>query len=348
MCVRYRLPDGSETDDFPAHQSDFHHCRPVWETLAGWEQELAGTDASRPPRRLRRVRRGRARRSGLARRHRRLARRRADAPLARRYGLVDFDGARPPRRLGRSRARARLEARAVAARSTELHAAPGNPGHRGARPLPPRARRRRARRCSASRARWTSTSSSSGPRRRSWRASRTCSVSRDPRLRAVRGGGAHRGLEDVREGRHGCRGCADGGDARRGRRAVRAEGGRPCGGQGRRRLPDAGRGRRRARRGATASPDRSSSRSCSTGPRSRVFAICDGVTAHALAAGAGLQARLRRRPRARTPAAWARTRPFRASTATTRRARSSIVHAGRSSRSSRAAGIRSSGRSSRG
>ncbi len=44
ICVRYALPDGSETDDFPAHQSDFHHCRPVWETLSGWEQELDGTE----------------------------------------------------------------------------------------------------------------------------------------------------------------------------------------------------------------------------------------------------------------------------------------------------------------
>jgi adenylosuccinate synthase len=40
--VRYRLPDGSETDDFPAHQSDFHHCAPVFETLAGWGEELDG------------------------------------------------------------------------------------------------------------------------------------------------------------------------------------------------------------------------------------------------------------------------------------------------------------------
>jgi adenylosuccinate synthase len=44
VCVRYALPDGSETDDFPAHQSDFHHCRPVWETLPGWEQEIDGTE----------------------------------------------------------------------------------------------------------------------------------------------------------------------------------------------------------------------------------------------------------------------------------------------------------------
>ena len=42
VCVRYRLPDGSETEEFPAHQSDFHHCRPVFETLAGWSDELGG------------------------------------------------------------------------------------------------------------------------------------------------------------------------------------------------------------------------------------------------------------------------------------------------------------------
>ncbi len=40
VCVRYRLPDGSETDDFPADQSDFHHSEPVYETLPGWEESL--------------------------------------------------------------------------------------------------------------------------------------------------------------------------------------------------------------------------------------------------------------------------------------------------------------------
>jgi adenylosuccinate synthase len=40
VCVRYLLRDGSETSEFPAHQSDFHHCRPVYETLPGWQQEL--------------------------------------------------------------------------------------------------------------------------------------------------------------------------------------------------------------------------------------------------------------------------------------------------------------------
>jgi adenylosuccinate synthase len=40
VCVRYRLRDGTETADFPAHQSDFHHCRPVYETLPGWAEPL--------------------------------------------------------------------------------------------------------------------------------------------------------------------------------------------------------------------------------------------------------------------------------------------------------------------
>jgi adenylosuccinate synthase len=40
VCVRYRLRDGSETEDFPAHQSDFHHAEPVWQVLPGWSQPL--------------------------------------------------------------------------------------------------------------------------------------------------------------------------------------------------------------------------------------------------------------------------------------------------------------------
>jgi adenylosuccinate synthase len=43
VCVRYRLPDGSETDEFPAHQSDFHHARPIYEVLPGWREPLDGT-----------------------------------------------------------------------------------------------------------------------------------------------------------------------------------------------------------------------------------------------------------------------------------------------------------------
>jgi adenylosuccinate synthase len=40
VCVAYRLRDGSETPNFPAHQSDFHHARPVWQTLPGWSVGL--------------------------------------------------------------------------------------------------------------------------------------------------------------------------------------------------------------------------------------------------------------------------------------------------------------------
>src|ERR671930_263924 len=41
VCVAYRLRDGTETDEFPAHQSDFHHCRPVYEVLPGWEEQIS-------------------------------------------------------------------------------------------------------------------------------------------------------------------------------------------------------------------------------------------------------------------------------------------------------------------
>ena len=40
VCVRYRLRDGSESEDFPAHQSDFHAAQPVYELLPGWEEPL--------------------------------------------------------------------------------------------------------------------------------------------------------------------------------------------------------------------------------------------------------------------------------------------------------------------
>ena len=40
VCVRYRLPDGSETPNFPAHQSDFHHSEAVLETVPGWGEPL--------------------------------------------------------------------------------------------------------------------------------------------------------------------------------------------------------------------------------------------------------------------------------------------------------------------
>ena len=45
VCVRYLLPNGTETPDFPAHQSDFHHCRPVMEKVAGWSEGLEDCDS---------------------------------------------------------------------------------------------------------------------------------------------------------------------------------------------------------------------------------------------------------------------------------------------------------------
>jgi adenylosuccinate synthase len=40
VCTAYRLPDGRELDEFPGHQSDFHHARPVYATLPGWGESL--------------------------------------------------------------------------------------------------------------------------------------------------------------------------------------------------------------------------------------------------------------------------------------------------------------------
>jgi adenylosuccinate synthase len=42
VCVGYRLRDGHVVDDFPAHQSDFHHAEAVFEDLPGWEEDLTG------------------------------------------------------------------------------------------------------------------------------------------------------------------------------------------------------------------------------------------------------------------------------------------------------------------
>src|SRR5437879_3538740 len=38
VCVRYRLRDGPETEDFPEPQGHFHHCQPVDELLPGWHE----------------------------------------------------------------------------------------------------------------------------------------------------------------------------------------------------------------------------------------------------------------------------------------------------------------------
>ncbi|HYM64223.1 MAG TPA: adenylosuccinate synthase [Gaiellaceae bacterium] len=40
VCTRYQLADRTETEEIPAHQTDFHHARPVYETLPGWNEPL--------------------------------------------------------------------------------------------------------------------------------------------------------------------------------------------------------------------------------------------------------------------------------------------------------------------
>jgi adenylosuccinate synthase len=40
VCTRYRLRDGSETPEFPAHQSDFHHAEAVYDVVDGWNEPL--------------------------------------------------------------------------------------------------------------------------------------------------------------------------------------------------------------------------------------------------------------------------------------------------------------------
>jgi adenylosuccinate synthase len=42
VCTAYRLPGGEVIEEFPAHQSDFHHAEPVLEQLAGWTDDLDG------------------------------------------------------------------------------------------------------------------------------------------------------------------------------------------------------------------------------------------------------------------------------------------------------------------
>jgi adenylosuccinate synthase len=45
VCVGYRLSDGSQTIEFPSHQTDFHHAEPVYEELAGWGADISSVTA---------------------------------------------------------------------------------------------------------------------------------------------------------------------------------------------------------------------------------------------------------------------------------------------------------------
>ena len=223
---------------------------------------------------------------------------------------LDSPDGRAGRRIRRTRARSRLEARLLARGRRAARSAGQSRASPGSRPAI-RCGPRTATASSRSAARARSTSSSSAPRRRSSPASRTCCATAasacSARARRPRGSRARR-----RSPRRSC-----------GRRAFRPRPAldlprAPCvikadglaAGQGRLRLPHAGRGRGGVRAGRARSAAASSSRSCSRATSSR----------SSRSPTAPRRSRFRRRAtrsgcstgtRARTPAAWARTRPSR-------------------------------------
>ena len=309
VCVRYLLPDGTETDDFPAHQSDFHHCRPVWETLPGWEQELDGAELPDAAASYVRFVEDALGVPGLARRHRAGPRGRADAPVA----------------------LSRL-ARCASSSSDPVAASTRSPGSS------------RSRRCSPS--------STSLPGNPGIAALGQCHPVRADDAEAVLGLARAldielvvvgpevplvAGLADVLRsvgipvfGPSRAAAAIEGSKTfakaimmtagvpmaatlaeRRG--AVRAQGRRARRGQGRRRLPDAGRGRGgacRARRPRRPARGRGAAR------RAGDLGLRDLRRRHGACAagGAGLQASTRTATAGPTPAGWARTRRFPAST----------------------------------
>ena len=78
VCTAYTLPDGNVTEDFPGHQSDFHHAQPVYEQLRGWNTDISQVrdDGQLPAaaRRLPRLHRAAGGRAGRDRRRRRAPR----------------------------------------------------------------------------------------------------------------------------------------------------------------------------------------------------------------------------------------------------------------------------------
>ena len=44
VCVAYEV-DGVRFDEMPVSQSDFHHAKPVYETFAGWDEDITGCKA---------------------------------------------------------------------------------------------------------------------------------------------------------------------------------------------------------------------------------------------------------------------------------------------------------------
>ena len=49
VCTHYTLRDGTVTRDFPSVQGDFHHAKPVFEVLPGWNAPLDGASVGELP-----------------------------------------------------------------------------------------------------------------------------------------------------------------------------------------------------------------------------------------------------------------------------------------------------------
>jgi adenylosuccinate synthase len=41
VCVAYEV-DGKRVDEVPVSQTDFHHAKPIYETFAGWDEDITG------------------------------------------------------------------------------------------------------------------------------------------------------------------------------------------------------------------------------------------------------------------------------------------------------------------
>ena len=213
VCVAYEGDDGTRYDHVPYHQSVLHKVRPVYETLPGWGDEIerAGPARGAAPRgaRLRAVHRGVRRRAREHRRRR--SRARPDHRAAPRRVRVSTRRSSSSARGGRVSTRCRVgDLRALAARRRGACRAPGQSRHGAARRVLPvaacgpdgggRARRRRS----------TPISSSSVPRTRWSRASSTrCEAGGHLAFGRTRRGRPPRGVEGVDEGRARRRGRAD-------------------------------------------------------------------------------------------------------------------------------------------
>ena len=304
VCVAYDV-DGVRHDEMPVNQTDFHHAVPIYEYFDGWWEDISGArtfeDLPRQRAGLRQGGRGDVRCPDLGRRRRPVAgrdRRRPRPDLSvvpTVKTLVD--------RHRRPRARAGPRARRSTRRSPRCTRRRATRGWRRS-PRCTTSTRCRARRSPTWPSRSASTWSSSAPRRRWSPGSRTPYASGDRGVRPERRGRAAGGLEGVLQGRDGGGRRADRG-SRTCTTAAEVEAALDAFGAPYVVKDDA----LAAGKGVVVTRDRAEAlahaAACERvvieefldGPEVSVFAICDGTTAYAAAAGAGLQADLRRRPR---------------------------------------------------